>query len=206
MWRAVARPIFVPKKWLTIRSDMSIPAETPADVKIGVCKVNRTFLRILALGAASRRKWNARQWVVASYPSSNPALPISDEPVHTEAVSLVLVARSAIQFSRLVFFISVRVPQPPGTTSKSRSGQSSKQTSGLNCRPPIAEILPGPSETNRTRNGDDSSCLRRSSKRVTENTSKGPATSNTWTWLKMRIPTVMFWFFTNGNFVRLSYY
>ncbi|HEY9492158.1 MAG TPA: hypothetical protein VIP56_09245, partial [Nitrososphaeraceae archaeon] len=81
----MASAISSPKKWLTIRNARSIPAETPAEVKIGSTIVNRTSLRILVLGAASCRKSKARQWVVASRPSNNPALPSRLEPVHTEA-------------------------------------------------------------------------------------------------------------------------
>lgn len=93
----MAIPISVPKKWLTIRRAKSIPAEIPADVKIGSTKLNRTSFLIFALGAASRRKSNVRQWVVASRPFSNPAHPSRPAPVHTEAVSLVLAALIAIQ-------------------------------------------------------------------------------------------------------------
>lgn len=122
-----------------MRRAKSIPAEMPADVKIGSTNVNRTSFLIFALGATSRRKSNVRQWVVASRPSSNPARPRRPAPVHTEAVSLVLAAVFAIQFRRLTFLISLRVPHPPGTISKSSSGQLSKVTSGVRRRPPIAK-------------------------------------------------------------------
>jgi len=186
----VACPILVPKKWLTIRRARSIPAETPAEVNIGSSKVNRRSSRILAVGAAPRKKSKVLQWVVASRPSNKPAFPRRLEPVHTEAVSLVLVAWAAIYFMRVLFFTSLRVPQPPGTISKSRTGQSSIVMSGVKRRPPTAETWPFLSEIKRIRNGDDS-CRRRSSfKRVIENTSKGPETSKTSTWSKIRIPTV----------------
>jgi hypothetical protein len=42
IWRAVAIPTFVPKKWLTMRKAKSIPAETPAEVNMGSVKVNKT--------------------------------------------------------------------------------------------------------------------------------------------------------------------
>jgi hypothetical protein len=119
----VATPISVLKKWLTIRKAKSIPAETPADVKIGSAKVKRGNLkRIFALGEALRRKSNARQCVVASRPSNSPALPRRLDPVHTDAVSFVCATRSAILFKNLTSFISIRVPHPPGIINKSSFG------------------------------------------------------------------------------------
>ena len=106
-----------------MRKAKSIPAETPAEVKTGSVRVKRISLRILVLSAASRRKSNARQWVVDSRPSNNPAFPRRLEPVQTDAVIFVFAYISAIHFKRVSFFTSLRVPQPPGTRSRSRFGQ-----------------------------------------------------------------------------------
>lgn len=70
-------------------------------------------------------------------------------------------------------------------------------TSGVKRRPPIAIICLFFSAIKYTLNGDDC-CSRCSSfKRVTENTSKGPATSKISTSSKIRIPTI------NGIFYSL---
>ncbi|HEU4824127.1 MAG TPA: hypothetical protein VFS97_11935 [Nitrososphaeraceae archaeon] len=62
----------------------------------------------------------------SSCPSNNSALPRRLEPVHTEPVSLDLLA---IHLRRLALFTWMRVPVPPGTISKSSSGQVSLVTS-----------------------------------------------------------------------------
>ena len=48
IWRAVAFPTPVPKKWLTIRNAKSIPAETPAEVKVGSVRLKRVSSRTLS--------------------------------------------------------------------------------------------------------------------------------------------------------------
>ncbi len=136
---AASCPILDPWKWLTIRNAKSIPAATPAEVNIGSSKVNCTSFFMWAFGAQEDRKSNARQWVVAFRPSSNPAFPKRLEPVHTDAVNLVLEALLKIHLTRVALCTSLRAPKPPGTISKSNSGHPSKVTSGVKRKPPMAE-------------------------------------------------------------------
>ena len=77
------------------------------------------------------------------------------------------------------------LPLPPGIISKSSSGQLSIVTSGVKRRPPTAKTGPIFSETKSILKGDDDSCRHSSFKRVTENTSKGPATSKISTYQRL---------------------
>jgi hypothetical protein len=71
----------------------------------------------------------------------------------------------------------LRVPQPPGTTRISNFGQLSNVWFGMTFMPPVVSTGSFFSATNSTSNGDGSSLLLSSLRRVTEKTSKGPQKS-----------------------------
>src|ERR671920_2027295 len=111
---------------------------------------------MLALGADSRRKSKAFQWVVAMRPSNNPAFPRRQEPVQTDAVNGVSDACLEIQRTSFAFPTSLRVPLPPGTTNKSNFTLWSKVISGVKRKPPVAKIGFRFSEINKTLKGEGS--------------------------------------------------
>ena len=168
---------------------MSMPAEMPADVTTCPSSTTCSFSSTVTEGNDSRIQGSARQCVVARRPSSSPALPRSMEPVQTEVSVSTSRPRSPIHFTRRSLLISLRVPQPPGTTRMSRGGQVSRVTSGTTLRPPVATTMSVLSATSRTSKGDGSSRRASSFRRVTENTSKGPQKSRTSTFGKTRMPT-----------------
>lgn len=158
---------------------MSIPAEMPADVITLPCSTTCDAESTVMFGKSSCINPSERQCVVARNPSSNPALPSIKEPVHTEVSVSTCAARSTTNESTASFFISLRVPQPPGTTKISRGGQLSNVALGKTFIPPV--VITGLSNcaTNMTSNGEGSSRRRSSFSRVAENTSKGPQKSRT---------------------------
>src|SRR4051812_45809890 len=98
---------------------MSMPAETPAAVMI--------LPRSTTRSSVGQSSWSmASQWVVAATPSSSPAAERISAPVQTDVVKRDVSCAARIQSSTRRSRAASRDPIPPGTTTTSGRGTSSK--------------------------------------------------------------------------------
>jgi len=133
-----------------------------------------------------RSSSSTNQCVVALRPSSNPACASTSDPEHTLLVHVTSAARALTQSTARSFFISGRVPSPPGTISTSSFGASSMPTSGRMCMPLLQ----------RTSFASSPIAITRCSGLISlpiANTSQGPMKSSSSIPSNIKIPVVVIW-------------
>ncbi len=104
---------------------MSIPAETPADVTTPSSTTRRPGCT-LTVGSRRVKRSSDPQCVVARRFLSRLARASTSAPVHTEVTRRAAAATRATHSSVSASSSSARVPNPPGTTSRSIGGALSK--------------------------------------------------------------------------------
>jgi hypothetical protein len=122
---------------------MSMPADTPDDVANLPSSTQR----------ASSTQRTRSPWLVASAknclfevarcPSSRPARASSAEPEHTDMTTRASAARARRNPSSASFCSSGTVPTPPGSSTRSSLGQSSKPNSASALGPWAERTGPG---------------------------------------------------------------
>src|SRR5262245_45002169 len=150
IWRAVFAATSLPSSLPTTCRLMSIPAAIPAEQMTRPLSTKRRSACTVVLGAVWLSRSSAPWWVVASSPSSSPAFASSSAPVQTDRISSAFCDVSWIQSIRVGLCISLRVPSPPGTSSRSGCGQSASRWCGLTLSPWRASVGPARSATVRT--------------------------------------------------------
>src|SRR5262245_18743559 len=173
---------------------MSMPEATPAEVMTPSSTTRESRSTVTPAPRESRRS-SAAQWVVARRPARRPALARRSAPVQTEVTCRAPAAALRIQPRVSTSWRRGRVPKRPGTTRRSMAGASAKLWVGTTTSAPVAVIGSRVLTTVKTWKGALSSDLRASApgiRRVRENTSNGPAKSNTSTPSKIRMPTLIF--------------
>ncbi len=162
-----------------------MPAAVPALVMMSPSSTNSTSGSSRALGKRSASSSTWLQWVVQRRPSSKPAAPSTNAPLHTE-ISVAPRAAASRSASSTAVGYSSRMAAA-GTATRSARSTADRSCSGMNRAPtPVRRGLPGSSPQTRNSTGGTPSSVRSMPK-----TSQTTPNSNGATWSISTAATVV---------------